>query len=219
MDAKSIANNYLQKYKTPLLIGGGVLGVLAGIFLWNHFHKHVVGNPPAPVYETYEQSHSAGGVQAAAKQSGVSLTLPQEKEIIEAIQESDGKKPDSVVATTGAQLAAAVKTEQIKSGADFTIVSPSKPGESGIKQASNTSSTTLPKLQDNQPVTLNQYNIKAYPDRLLEASVYGDGSGDVAYLSKVKVLGMTGYVGPTVKYDPNKTTSKVTVGARITVPF
>ena len=52
----------------------------------------------------------------------------------------------------------------------------------------------------------------------MEMSVYGDGSADIAYESKVKVLGVRGYVGPAIKYDPNKT-SKVTVGARLTVPF
>lgn len=52
------------------------------------------------------------------------------------------------------------------------------------------SSTALPTLAANTPVTLSQYNIKAYPDRLLEVSAYGDSSGDIAYESKVKVLGV-----------------------------
>ncbi len=72
-------------------------------------------------------------------------------------------------------------------------------------------------------MTLNQYNIKAYPDKLIEVTIYGDKSADLAYMNKVKVLGMQGYVGPTVKYDPPKNTfngkTKVTVGARITIPI
>jgi len=45
------------------------------------------------------------------------------------IIDSDIQKPDSVVQTTGAQLASAVKTEQVRSGADFTIMSPATSGD------------------------------------------------------------------------------------------
>jgi hypothetical protein len=118
-----------------------------------------------------------------------------------------------------------VKTEQVKSGADFTIVSPAKPGskiptmqQSG-QAAINSTNTTLPTIPANMPVTLNQYNIKAYPDRLLEVSAYGDGSADIAYESKVKILGIQGYIGPVVKYEKRDSVNKVTVGARVTVPI
>jgi hypothetical protein len=205
--------NFIAAHKRPLIIGGLILLLVIGFLIWQRVHPpQAAEQPPAPVYQTYDQSHSADGIQQAAEQSGLHLDLGQQKEIVQDIQDSDTSKPNSVVQTTGAQLASAVKTEQVKSGADFTIVSPAK--SSGTTNQS--SSTALPVISANTPVTLNQYNIKAYPDRLLEVSAYGDGSGDIAYESKVKVLGMQGYVGPVVKYDPNKT-NKVTVGARITI--
>jgi len=53
---------------------------------------------------------------------------------------------------------------------------------------------------------------------LLEFSAYGGGSADAAYLSKAKLFGMTGYIGPAVRYDSHKT-SKTTVGARLAMPI
>ncbi len=212
--------NFIAVHKRSLIIGGLILLLVIGFFIWQHFHPpQAADQPPAPVYETYDQSHSADGVQQAAEESGVHLDLPQQQEILQDIQASDTRRPDSVVQTIGAQLASAVKTEQVKSGADFTIVSPAKPDPT---MAAGTPGQ-LPTLPANTPVTLNQYNIKAYPDKLIEATIYGDKSADIAYMSKVKVLGLQGYVGPTVKYDPPANTlngrAKVTVGARITIPI
>ncbi|MBP2649946.1 MAG: dacB 2 [Firmicutes bacterium] len=51
-------------------------------------------------------------------------------------------------------------------------------------------------------------------NKLAELGVYGDGSADAAYLFQVN----WGYVGPTVKYDRQKT-SKVTFGVRCSIPI
>lgn len=93
---------------------------LGGYFIWKHYHQS--RQPPAPVYESYTESHSADGVQQAAKQSGVVLrSATAKREIVQAIQDSDTPNPDAVVQTTGAQLTSAVKTEQVKTGATLRL--------------------------------------------------------------------------------------------------
>lgn len=94
-----------QPTKTKIIIVAILVIVigLGGYFIWRHFHPAAtVEQPPAPVYETYTESHSADGVQQAAEQLGIHLDLGQQKEIVQVIQGNDTQKPDSVVQTTGA---------------------------------------------------------------------------------------------------------------------
>ena len=53
---------------------------------------------------------------------------------------------------------------------------------------------------------------------LLEFSAYGDHSLDAAYLFRSDIFNRTSYIGPALKYDPNKK-NKILVGIRLTVPF
>jgi len=74
---------------------------------------------------------------------------------------------------------------------------------------------TVPTAEQIKP---DQYNIETYSCRLLEISAYGDGSADVAYLTKIDFWDRAAYIGPAVKYDPKKT-SKISVGVRLTMPI
>jgi len=53
---------------------------------------------------------------------------------------------------------------------------------------------------------------------LLELSAYGDHSLDAAYLFRSDIFNRTSYIGPALKYDPDKK-NKILVGIRLTVPF
>jgi hypothetical protein len=142
----------------------------------------------------------------------VHVSQAQAEEIADEIRDAPKRKPDRVVNTTGAELAKTVETERQKSGADFAIVTdPAQPDKAPVLD----NKTSPPALSADKPVVLNQYNVKAYPKALLELTVYNDKTLDIAYLERVKVFGMTGYVGPALTTSPDKTR----VGIRLSIPL
>ena len=180
---------------------------VGGYLLYQHFHPH---SPVTPLSQ--EQAETPQGVQEAAEQSQVHISTDQAVEIAEAIREAPARKPDRVVETTGAQLVDTVEAERIKSGADFAIVTdPAQAGKTPVLD----NKIGPPTFPADKPVTLNQYNIQAYPKALLELTAYSDKSLDVAYLRRVKVFGATGYIGPAITLSPDS----VRVGARLTIPL
>ncbi len=178
-----------------------VLFIAAGVWAYNHFAK------PQPVtYMPQQQAETPQGVQSAANNAKVHISPGQAAEVAQAVQEAKMRPPDQTIQTTGAGMTQALASVQQQTGAHLQIVTdPAKPDKPPDK----------PKPEE--PVNLNVYNIKAYPKRMLEVTVYRNAA-DVAYLTRVQVFGATGYLGPVASYDADRS-SKIRIGARLTIPL
>lgn len=197
-------------YKRRRLVLYVLLAMLlaaAGWWAWGKLH------PSKPVTEmSQQQAETQQGVLGAAHDCGVHISHGQAVEAAQAIREVATGPPDEVVPTTGAGMPQALQQSQQQSGADIQIVTdPAKPDQKPEQP------------KPDQPVHLNVYNVKAFPKHLLEATVYPSLTGgleaaDVAYMSRVKVFGFTGYLGPVLNYDADRK-AKLRVGARLTVPI
>ncbi|MCE5286954.1 MAG: hypothetical protein LLG02_14070 [Pelosinus sp.] len=180
-----------------------LLGI-GGYLIWAHMH------PPQPVtYESQQQAETPQGIERAADNAGVIISTRQATDVAQQIENIvvENKAPDKIVETTGAELASVVKSEQQKSGADFSIITnPKEP---------NKQVDTKELAKNNPAISLNQYNIKAYPDKLIEGTYYNSDDYDIGYMSKVKILGKQGYVGPVIQSEDKN----IRVGVRVSVPL
>jgi hypothetical protein len=189
------------RYRLIVYLVALLIIVGAGWWAWDMLH------PGQPVtYESQQQAETPQGVQEAAHNAGVYISSGQTQEIAQDIQEAATRPPDQIIPTTGAGMTQTLASVQQQTGSDMQIVTdPAKPDQKPTKPP------------DNQPVNLNVYNIKAYPKHLVEATIYSKAA-DLAYMTRVKVFGYTGYLGPAVNYDADRA-SKVRVGVRLSVPI
>lgn len=213
-----------QHARAMLCVALAIILILTGLLIWNKLH------PPMPVtFESQVQATTPAGVEQAAAAAQVPIFSSQAITIAKAIKEEVAKPPDTVVQTTGEKLEATVKTELQKSGGQFAIVTDAKQPtaiptlptiSSKVTSTVESRETVLP----NTPVTLNQYNIKAYPDRLIQI---GGSYQEVlaAYSWKVNVPkipiisphGDVGYLGVYGHANlDNPTVSRV--GVMLTIP-
>jgi len=141
-----------------------VIIFLVGLLVWNRAH------PSVPItLESQEQAATPAGVDRAANAAQVPLSPSQAEAIAGAIKKSEEKVPDVVVQTTEAKLEETVRGELKKSGGQFAIVTdPKHPDRIPILPSSGADPAQNESIAPNASVILNQYNIKAYPDRLIQ---------------------------------------------------
>jgi len=154
-------------YKNRAIVGYVLLAValiVGAFYMWVHFH------PPNPaLFESQQQASTPVGVEQAANVAEVPISPAQASAIANAIKDDADKPPDAVVQTTGAMLENTIKTELKKSGAQFAIVTDPKNTDSVPTVGKTvTAPGNVGTIPPNTSVTLNQYNIKAYPDRLIQ---------------------------------------------------
>ncbi len=153
--------------RAVLCIALAMMFVLAGILVWDKLHQ-----PAQITLESQKQAETPAGVEKAANAAQVPISPAQAAAIAAEIKEDADKPPDAVVRTTGSRLEDTIRTELHKSGGQFAIVTdpknpasaPALPPVPGKVVSPANAGTISP----NTPVTLNQYNIKAYPDRLIQ---------------------------------------------------
>jgi hypothetical protein len=175
--------------------------VLAGILVWDNLCQ------PKPVtFESQEQASTPAGVEQAANAAHVPITPGQAAAIAAEIKGDADKPPDAVVQTIGARLEDTIVTELQKSGGQFAIITdPKSPAIAPILQTTTgkaVSSANAETISPNTPVALNQYNIKAYPDRLIQVGgsyqeVFAAYSWkvDVPKIPLIAPSGDVGYLG------------------------
>ena len=149
------AFQWIAAHEKGILRAFVVLLVIALMCIaWAHFH------PARPVtFESHKQASSPAGVEQAADTAQVPISPAQASAIATAIKQDVDKPPDTAVQTTGAQMQQTVAKETQKFKADFAIVTDPKNPSMVIKPAA---------ILPNTPVILQQFNIKAYPDRLIQ---------------------------------------------------
>jgi hypothetical protein len=175
-----------------------VIIFLVGLLFWNRAH------PPVPItLESQEQAATPAGVERAASAAQVPLSPTQTAAIAGAIKKSVDNVPDAVVQTTEAKLEETIRAELKKSGGQFAIVTdPKHPATIPVVPAASAASAQAEAIVPNAPVILNQYNIKAYPDRLFQVGgsyqeVFAAYSWRVSVpkLPGIAPRGNTGYLG------------------------
>ncbi|MDT8901814.1 hypothetical protein [Anaeroselena agilis] len=187
-----------------IILAALLLAVFLAAAVWAY--NHCAKTQPV-TYEPQQQAETPQGVQTAANNAGVHVSPDQAQEVAQAVQEAKPWTPDQVIQTTGAGMTQALANVQQQTGAQVQIVTdPAKPDKPPDK----------PKPEES--VNLNVYNVKAYPKRMLEVTVYRDAA-DVAYMTRVTVFKRTGYLGPVVSYDADRAGEKVRIGARLTIPL
>lgn len=175
-----------------------VILLLAGLLFWSREH------PPAPItLESQEQAATLAGVERAANAAQVPLSPSQAAAIAGAIKESEEKAPDAVVQTTGAKLEETIGAELKKSGGQFAIVTdPKHPDRIPALPSAGAAPAKTEAIAPDAQVILNQYNIRAYPARLIQVGgsyqeVFAAYSWkvDVPKIPLIVPHGNTGYLG------------------------
>ena len=199
-----------------------IILVMALLILgWNLLH------PPQKVtFESQKNATTAQGAQEAANNAQIPLVHGQAAEVGVLISEAAKTPPAASVEATGETLEKVVLQEQKTAKADFSIVADAKNpnltpvvGNGKIVPAANTEVIT-----QNTPVILNQYNVKAYPDQLLQV---GGSVNEVmiAYSWRVNVpkipliapKGDVGYIGVYGHYNAD-VPGNSRVGIMLTIP-
>lgn len=135
-------------------------------FVWARLH-------PAKVvtFESQQQASTPSGVKESANAAAVSVSPKQAAEIANVIKNEVDRAPEAVIITSGSGLIDTVKKELQKSGGQFSIITePKNPASVPTLSLTGKTGTSIKAgtISLNTPVTLNQYNIKAYPDRLIQ---------------------------------------------------
>lgn len=155
----------------------------------------------APVSMSQQQAETVPGVQKVAELTHTFILPRQSAEVAAQIKEAEKKPPAQVITVKDGITEEAVKTAQDRK-ADFTIVTPADTGKG----------------------QLNVYNIKAYPQSLIEFGV-GSRGREIAYLTRINApriplllpKGGVGYLGPYLRKDTGN--SKVDFGVKVLIPL
>lgn len=204
-----------------------VFGVLSALLIllvlystWARFH-------PAQVvtFESQQQASTPTGVQQAAASAQVPFSASQAERVVLSIQASAKEPPVTSVTTTGAKVKDTVAAELKKSGGQVAIVTdPAHPAATPVVASTTPAAAGTVVIPPTATVTLNQYNIKAYPDRLIQVG----GSYQevfVAYSWRVSVPkipllaphGAVGYLG-TYAHTNFDEPANSRVGILLTIP-
>lgn len=194
----------MDKVKLIIAAMVGVFLTIGGYYIWQCFK---------PIQQVTVQSQNLAqtpaGVRDAANNAHVNMLQSQLEEAARQIAILKNKPPETIVRTIPVEVTKVIESERVKTGADFAIVTDPKQPDKKVDLKE------IEKLPESTTVNLNQYNIKAYPQHLAEVTLYSAKDYDAAYLSKIKVLGATGYVGPVI----SRTDNNMKIGVRVTVPF
>lgn len=198
----------MANIKKILVLFFTLLIIIAIFFYGNKIYNKYISKEPTPVTMTIDDSKNPFKLKETVNDNNSNkLTTYQAQEASSTITKiiDNNRKPSSVITTTGSKYVETSKVEAKKVKADDIVITPAK-GET--KQISD--------IKPTDTVTLNQYNIKAYPEKQIGVAYYSDRTLEVEYTKHVKVFGAHAYVGPAVKMDSNQ---KVSVGAKLIIPF
>jgi len=184
-----------------------VLIIVAAIFVKLQHDKKI------PVVSMSQaQSEDGKEIAKAAEIIRVPLARSHAMEIAKKIETEKQRSPDKVEHIASQVIDKKVKDISQGLGADLTIITnPVKPQQ-------------IPDIKSGNEVSLNVYNIKAYPSKLLEVGIGSRGS-DLAYLHRVDLpriplilpKGSVSYMGPFIRVEHR--TGKIDGGIRLSFVF
>ena len=182
-----ILNN---KYKTAQIITAVILIVLLVFFVVKAWEAHTT-KPVTTMPQ--QQAETPAGVEKAASNAHIKLDSGQTKQVSETIREIrvTEKDPVYIVQTTGDKAQDASEKASKQEKADFSIVTDKDHPDEAVE---------LDKLDENETVNLNQYNIQAYKKQL-NTIEYQPWEKTIGYTHSWKVSKSGKYLGVGADYD------------------
>ena len=177
------------------LAGGFVFGCIAVIAAALLFIIDTTLKPaPEPVTTIpQQQAETPAGVEKAANNAHIKLDSGQTKQVSETIREIrvTEKEPVYIIQTTGNKAQEASEKASKQEKADFSIVTDKDHPDEAVE---------LDKLDENETVNLNQYNIQAYKKQL-NTIEYQPWEKTIGYTHSWKVSKSGKYLGVGADYD------------------
>ena len=177
------------------LAGGFVFGCIAVIAAALLFIIDTTLKPAPEAVTTIpqQQAEIPAGVEKAASNAHIKLDSGQTKQVSETIREIrvTEKEPVYIIQTTGNKAQEASEKASKQEKADFSIVTDKDHPDEAVE---------LDKLDENETVNLNQYNIQAYKKQL-NTIEYQPWEKTIGYTHSWKVSKSGKYLGVGADYD------------------
>lgn len=182
-----ILNN---KYKTAQIVTAVILITLLVCFLVKAWEAHIT-KPVTTMPQ--QQAETPAGIEKAASNAHIKLDSGQTKQVSETIREIrvTEKEPVYIVQTTGDKAQEVSEKASKQEKADFSIVTDKDHSDEAVE---------LDKLDENETVNLNQYNIQAYKKQL-NTIEYQPWEKTIGYTHSWKVSKSGKYLGVGADYD------------------
>lgn len=159
---------FISNHKGPLIIGGLILLVISGYFIYQRLHP-----PQTVTSESQQQAETTGGVDLAAKNAHIDLLASQLAEAAKQIASLNNQPPQYIVQTIPANVTTVVEQQRQAAKADFAIVTDPKNPEKTVDLKQ------VQQLPAGTPITLNQYNVQAFKQTLHQIDIMPDWSATV----------------------------------------
>lgn len=140
-----------------------------------------------------QQAETPAGVEKAASNAHIKLDSGQKKQVSETIREIrvTEREPVYIIQTTGDKAQEVSEKASNQEKADFSIVTDKDHSDEAVE---------LDKLDENETVNLNQYNIQAYKKQL-NTIEYQPWEKTIGYTHSWKVSKSGKYLGVGADYD------------------
>lgn len=140
-----------------------------------------------------QQAETPAGVEKAASNAHIKLDSGQKKQVSETIREIrvTEREPVYIIQTTGDKAQEVSEKASKQEKADFSIVTDKDHSDEAVE---------LDKLDENETVNLNQYNIQAYKKQL-NTIEYQPWEKTIGYTHSWKVSKSGKYLGVGADYD------------------
>ena len=182
-----ILNN---KYKTAQIVTAVILIILLVFFVVKAWETHTT-KPVTTIPQ--QQAETPAGVEKAASNAHIKLDSGQTKQVSETIREIrvTEREPVYIIQTTGDKAQEVSEKASKQEKADFSIVTDKDHSDEAVE---------LDKLDENETVNLNQYNIQAYKKQL-NTIEYQPWEKTIGYTHSWKVSKSGKYLGVGADYD------------------
>ena len=189
---KKIKNWFKGEWNRGFFIVMSFLILLTVVFAFANAGLNRYTTKPATTM-TQQQAETPAGVEKAASNAHIKLDSGQTKQVSETIREIrvTEKEPVYIIQTTGDKAQEVSEKASKQEKADFSIVTDKDHSDEAVE---------LDKLDENETVNLNQYNIQAYKKQL-NTIEYQPWEKTIGYTHSWKVSKSGKYLGVGADYD------------------
>ena len=189
---KKIKNWFKEEWNRGLFIVMSFLILLTVVFAFANAGLNRYTTKPATTM-TQQQAETPAGVEKAASNAHIKLDNGQTKQVSETIREIrvTEREPVYIIQTTGDKAQEVSEKASKQEKADFSIVTDKDHSDEAVE---------LDKLDENETVNLNQYNIQAYKKQL-NTIEYQPWEKTIGYTHSWKVSKSGKYLGVGADYD------------------
>lgn len=189
---KKIKNWFKGEWNRGFFIVMSFLILLTVVFAFANAGLNRYTTKPATTM-TQQQAETPAGVEKAASNAHIKLDNGQTKQVSETIREIrvTEKEPVYIIQTTGDKAQEVSEKASKQEKADFSIVTDKDHSDEAVE---------LDKLDENETVNLNQYNIQAYKKQL-NTIEYQPWEKTIGYTHSWKVSKSGKYLGVGADYD------------------